>query len=42
MRKVDPQKLETFMNKMIGDMSAAMSGPLIIIGAKLGLYKPLP
>lgn len=38
---VDPQKLEAFMGKMVGDMSAAMSGPLVIIGAKLGLYKAL-
>jgi hypothetical protein len=37
----DPQKLEQFMGKMIGDMGAAMSGALVITGAKLGLYKAL-
>jgi 2-polyprenyl-3-methyl-5-hydroxy-6-metoxy-1,4-benzoquinol methylase len=37
----DPAKLEQFMGKMIGDMGAAMSGSLVITGAKLGLYKAL-
>lgn len=35
------QKLEQFMNKLVGDMGAAMSGSLVITGAKLGLYKAL-
>lgn len=38
---VDQAKLEAFMGKMVGDMAAAMSGSLVIIGAKLGLYKML-
>jgi SAM-dependent methyltransferase len=38
---VDQQKLETFMGKMVGDMGAALSGSLVIIGAKLGLYRAL-
>ena len=29
------------MNKMVGDMGAAMSGSLVITGVKLGLYKAL-
>src|SRR3954471_18816886 len=37
----DPQKLEQFMGKMVGDMGAAMSGSLVITGVKLGLYKTL-
>lgn len=41
MTGVDPQKLEAFMGKMVGDMSAGMSGPLVIVGTKLGLYKAL-
>lgn len=41
MTTVDPQKLEQFMGKMVTDMSAAMSGPLVIMGVKLGLYKAL-
>ncbi len=39
--EADPAKLEAFMGKLVGDMSAAMSGPLVIIGAKLGLYRAL-
>lgn len=41
MAEVDQQKLEQFMGKMVTDMSAAMSGPLVIMGVKLGLYKAL-
>ncbi len=41
MAEVDPQKLEAFMGKMVTDMSAAMSGPLVLVGHKLGLYKAL-
>lgn len=40
-RSLDPAKLEAFMGKMVGDMGAAMSGALVIVGAKLGLYKAL-
>ena len=38
---VDPDKLQAFMGKMVGDMSAAISGALVIIGDKLGLYRAL-
>ena len=41
MDQVDPQKLEAFMGKMVTDLSAAMSGPLVILGSKLGFYKGL-
>ncbi|HET8750619.1 MAG TPA: class I SAM-dependent methyltransferase [Sphingomicrobium sp.] len=37
----DAAKLEQFMHKIVGDMAAAMSGSLVITGAKLGLYKAL-
>ena len=37
----DPDKLQDFMGKMVGDMSAAISGALVIIGDKLGLYSAL-
>ena len=37
----DPARLEAFMGKMVGDMGAAMSGALVIVGAKLGLYRAL-
>ena len=32
----DPQKLEDFMHKIVGDMAAAMSGSLVVTGMKLG------
>ena len=38
---VDTAKLHAFMDKMVGDMSAAMSGALVLIGDKLGLYRSL-
>ncbi|HEX4736243.1 MAG TPA: class I SAM-dependent methyltransferase [Allosphingosinicella sp.] len=38
---LDPDKLHAFMGKMVGDMGAAMSGALVITGAKLGLYRAL-
>lgn len=34
-------RLNAFVGKMVGDMAAAMSGALVITGAKLGLYKAL-
>ena len=38
MAEVDQQKLEQFMGKMVTDMSAAMSGPLVTMGVKLGKW----
>jgi SAM-dependent methyltransferase len=38
---VDDAKLNEFVGKMVGDMGAAMTAALIIIGDKLGLYKEL-
>ena len=36
---IDPAKLESFMNKMVGEMGAAMHAVLILLGDRLGLYK---
>lgn len=38
---INEAKLQAFMNKMVGDMGAAMSGALVLIGDRLGLYKAL-
>ena len=38
---VDEAKLNAFMGKMVGDMSVAIGGALVLIGDKLGLYKAL-
>ncbi len=40
-RELDMDRLNAFMGKMVGDMSASLSGALVIVGAKLGLYKGL-
>ena len=38
---VDPDRLNSFMGKMIGDFGTAMNASLILIGDKLGLYRTL-
>jgi SAM-dependent methyltransferase len=38
---VDPAKLEQFLGRMVGDMGAAMSAALVVLGDRLGLYKAL-
>src|SRR4051812_28422959 len=39
--EVNPDKLNTFMGKMLGEVGAAMNASLMLIGDKLGLYKTL-
>ena len=36
---VDPDKLSSFMGKMLGEFGAALNASLVMIGDKLGLYK---
>ena len=38
---VNPDKLNAFMGKMVGDIGTAMNASLMLIGDKLGLYKKL-
>jgi len=38
---VNPDKLNAFMGKMVGDIGTAMNASLMLIGDKLGLYKAL-
>jgi SAM-dependent methyltransferase len=38
---MDPKKLEALMGKCVGDIGAAMSAALIVVGDKLGLYKAM-
>ncbi|EKD41475.1 MAG: methyltransferase type 12, partial [uncultured bacterium] len=38
---IDSQKLEQFMGKAVGDIGAAMSATMTLIGDKLGLYKAM-
>ncbi len=39
--EIDEAKLEAFMGQAVTDMSAIISGPLMLIGEKLGLYKAM-
>jgi SAM-dependent methyltransferase len=39
--EVDPDKLNAFMGKMVGDVGAAMNASLMLLGDRLGLYKTL-
>jgi 2-polyprenyl-3-methyl-5-hydroxy-6-metoxy-1,4-benzoquinol methylase len=36
-----PNNLEQFLGKMLGDIGAAMTGSLVLVGDKLGLYRAL-
>jgi SAM-dependent methyltransferase len=40
-RPVDPAKLEAFAGRMMGDLGAAVSASLVLLGDNLGLYKAL-
>jgi len=37
----DPEKLQAFAGQMAGDIGAAMSGALVVLGDRLGFYKTL-
>ncbi len=37
----DPQKLDAFLGKVVGDVGAAMSSALVVLGDRLGLYRAL-
>ena len=38
---VDETKLNEFLGKAVGDLGAAMSAALILVGDRLGLYREL-
>jgi 2-polyprenyl-3-methyl-5-hydroxy-6-metoxy-1,4-benzoquinol methylase len=38
---IDQGKLEQFMGRVVGDVGAAMSGVLVVIGERLGLFRAL-
>jgi SAM-dependent methyltransferase len=38
---IDQEKLNTFLGRVVGDMGAAMSAVLVVIGDKLGLFKAM-
>src|ERR1700722_238924 len=40
-RATDPDKLNAFVGKMLGDLGAVATAALVVIGDKLGLYREL-
>jgi hypothetical protein len=36
---IDQAKLDEFMGRFVGDLGAAMSAALVVIGDRLGLYR---
>jgi hypothetical protein len=38
---VNPDKLNAFMGKAVGDIGAALSANMVLLGDKLGLYKAM-
>jgi 2-polyprenyl-3-methyl-5-hydroxy-6-metoxy-1,4-benzoquinol methylase len=41
MRQPDQEKLNTFLGRMVGDLGAAATGALVLLGDRLGLYKAM-
>ena len=39
--KVDQEKLNQFLGKMVGELGAGLNSALVLIGEKLGLYKAM-
>jgi 2-polyprenyl-3-methyl-5-hydroxy-6-metoxy-1,4-benzoquinol methylase len=39
--EIDTKKLDEFLGKVVGDVGAAMSAALVVIGDKLGLYRAM-
>lgn len=39
--KIDEDKLGAFMGKVVGELGALISAPLVVLGDKLGLYKAM-
>ncbi len=40
-REIDEAKLEAFMGRFVGDLGAALSAALVVIGDRLGLYRAM-
>jgi SAM-dependent methyltransferase len=41
MKSPDPEKLNDFLGKLVGDLGAAASASLVLLGDKLGIYKAM-
>ncbi|HVO07848.1 MAG TPA: SAM-dependent methyltransferase, partial [Burkholderiaceae bacterium] len=40
-RPADPDKLNAFLGKMVGDLGAIASGALVLLGDRLGLFRAM-
>ena len=40
-RNPDPEKLNALMGKLVGDLGAALTGALVVLGDELGIYKAM-
>src|SRR3712207_5129626 len=40
-RPIDPAKLDAFIARAVGDLSAGYGGVMVSLGSKLGLYKAM-
>ena len=41
MQEIDQSRLDEFMGRVVGDMGAALSAALVVIGDRLGLYRAM-
>ena len=41
MQPADPDKLNAFLGRMVGDLGAIASGALVLLGDRLGLYRAM-
>jgi SAM-dependent methyltransferase len=41
MKAPDPEKLNTFLGKLVGDLGASASAALVLLGDRLGIYKAM-
>ncbi|NKJ92963.1 methyltransferase domain-containing protein [Rhizobium leguminosarum bv. viciae] len=41
MREPDMQKLDALVDRLVGDVGAAMSGALVVLGEQVGIYKAM-
>jgi len=41
MREINSEKLDQLVGRLIGDIGACVSGALVVLGDRLGLYKAM-
>jgi hypothetical protein len=41
MQEINPEKLNAFLGRMVGDLGAIATGALVVLGDRLGLYQAM-